>query len=77
LVSEEEANRTVERGDYYAIMPMLPELRDMDASEPIALTKEYSSADEVLDFTGTADLLKKEGLTLDDLDSSQGGELLR
>src|SRR5688572_18427509 len=30
LVSEEEANRTIERGDYYAIQPMLPELREAD-----------------------------------------------
>ena len=27
LVSEEEAYRTIERGDYYVIQPMLPELR--------------------------------------------------
>lgn len=77
LVSEEEANRTVERGDYYVIMSMLPELRDMDASEPIALTKEYSSADEVMDYPGTADMLKKQGLTMEDYGLSQERELLR
>ena len=34
LVSEEEAHRTIERGNYYAILPVLPELR-VDADEPI------------------------------------------
>jgi UDP-glucose 4-epimerase len=77
LVSEEEANRTVERGDYYVISSMLPELCDVDTHEPSALTKEYSSADEVLDYAGTADLLKRQGLTLEDSDLSQEGELLR
>ena len=33
LVSEEECHRTVDRGDYYAILPMLPELRDGGAVE--------------------------------------------
>ena len=49
LVSEEEAYRTVERGAYYAILPMLPELRGA-GKEPTCLTKEYSSADKVMNF---------------------------
>ncbi len=44
MVSEEECFRTVERGDYYVILPVLPELRDEAAIEP-ALTNEYSSKD--------------------------------
>ena len=39
--------RTVDRGDYYAILPMLPELRGGD-EPPAALTSEYSSADDVM-----------------------------
>ncbi len=44
MVSEEERFRTVERGDYYVILPVLPELRD--GLEPdIVLESEYSSKD--------------------------------
>ena len=53
LVSEEEAHRTVERGAYYAILPMLPELRDSEEIKK-PLENEYSSAD---------DLMSKEELT--------------
>lgn len=56
LVSEEECYRTVERGDYYVIVPMLPELRGQ-VDQP-ALTKEYSSAHVTLDMAGLAALLK-------------------
>jgi FlaA1/EpsC-like NDP-sugar epimerase len=44
MVSEEECFRTVERGDYYAIAPVLPEIRGNDEIIP-ALTSEYSSKD--------------------------------
>lgn len=44
MVSEEECFRTVERGDYYVILPVLPELRgNMDETQ--ALKSEYSSKD--------------------------------
>ena len=45
MVSEEEIYRTVERNDYYVILPMLPELRDESQFVP-ALTNEYSSKDD-------------------------------
>jgi len=45
MVSEEECFRTVERGDYYAILPVLPELRDEQDFTP-ALDGEYSSKDK-------------------------------
>ncbi len=77
MVSEEEANHCVKRDEYYAIRPMLPELRDLVESEPNALTKEFSSADTVLDLPGTIALLKKHGLMIEDVDLSQVGELLR
>jgi UDP-glucose 4-epimerase len=44
MVSEEECFRTIERGDYYAIMPTLPELRRLQDFTP-ALSSEYSSKD--------------------------------
>jgi FlaA1/EpsC-like NDP-sugar epimerase len=44
MVSEEECFRTIKRGDYYVILPVLPELRDNTDFEP-ALRGEYSSKD--------------------------------
>jgi UDP-glucose 4-epimerase len=56
MVSEEECHRTVERGEYYVIRPMLPELNDEAPFTP-ALTGEYSSADITLDDAGLRALL--------------------
>ena len=47
MVSEEECFRTREEGDYYAIQPMLPELRTSTAPESV-LSTEYSSKDNNL-----------------------------
>jgi UDP-glucose 4-epimerase len=77
MVSEEEANRCVKRGNYYAILPMLPELRESGAPEPNALTKEFSSADTVLNFAGTVDLLQRHRLLGEDAKLSEDMELLR
>ena len=44
MVSEEECFRTVERGDYYVILPVLPELRD-NSEVTQFLEYEYSSKD--------------------------------
>lgn len=65
LVSEEEAFRTVERGDYYVIMPMLPELR-ADEDERPTLGREYSSADSLMDRAGVSEMLKKHNLMIGD-----------
>jgi len=62
MVSEEEANHCVRRGDYFAILPMLPELRRDAAPEPNALTTEFSSADTVLDLAGTRKLFEQHKL---------------
>ena len=47
MVSEEECFRTVERGGYYVILPVLPELRAEQDIKP-GLTNEYSSRDNNL-----------------------------
>ena len=62
MVSEEEAHHCVRRGDYYAILPMLPELRSDGAAEANALKGEFSSADTVLDKEATRKLLEKHKL---------------
>jgi UDP-glucose 4-epimerase len=77
LISEEEMHHCVRRGGYYAIQPMLPELRQVPAFEPNALAKEYSSGDEVLDLAGTAALLKKHRLMIEDVEIGDREELLR
>lgn len=60
LVSEEECYRTVARDNYYAIQPILPELRSAEVAEP-PLTKEYSSADHTVDRDTLADILQTAG----------------
>ncbi len=56
MVSEEECFRTRELGDYYVIMPVLPELRDESEFVP-ALSKEYSSSDNNLSVDELRELL--------------------
>ena len=76
LVSEEEANHVVQRGAYYAIRPMLPELTQNGAAEPNALDREFSSGDKVLDAAGTVKLLERHGL-LDVEQAAPAEEMLR
>lgn len=77
MVSDEEASHCVQRGSYYAIRPMLPELERHMAAEPNALSKEFSSADTVLDLAGTRDLLKLHSLLIDESSDAPDEELLR
>jgi len=75
LVSEEECSRTIERGNYYAIAPILPEIRSGAKIMP-ALQGEYSSADNVMSFDEVKQLLKKQKLMVEDV-INENGELLR
>lgn len=75
LVSEEEAFRTVDRGKYYAIKPILPEIRTNE-DEPIALNGEYSSAGSVMGRKELAELFEREKLYVPENGVSQE-ELLR
>lgn len=75
MVSEEEAHRTVQVGDRYVIRPALPELRGGSVVAGV-LTKEYSSADELLPLDATRDLLRSKGLMVGDVELA-GHELLR
>ncbi len=56
MVSEEECFRTVERGDYYVILPVLPELREEKELSP-ALQSEYSSKDKNITVPQLRELL--------------------
>lgn len=64
LVSEEESHRTVQRGNYYAIQPMLPELRA--EGEPAVISEEYSSANNPMTPEETAAMLRNRGLLVPD-----------
>jgi len=73
MVSEEECHHAVARGPkYFAILPMLPDLRG-DVPKDV-LGKEFSSADTVVDATATAALLRKHRLMPD---QAETGEILR
>ena len=56
MVSEEECYRTMERDEYYVILPMLPELR-VKAGGVCALSGEYSSSNVTIDQAGLRKLL--------------------
>ncbi len=60
MVSEEECYRTVARENYYAIQPVLPELRSEESKER-PLKKEYSSGDHTVDLDTLGNLLKTAG----------------
>ena len=57
MVSEEECYRTVARGKYFAILPLLPELQ-ASTSEP-SLDQEYSSKDVTCEGDALVQLLQK------------------
>ena len=74
LVSEEEAHRTVERGKYYVILPMLPELCKSQGDG--SLRREYSSNDEVMTEHETAGMLRQRHLMVEEF-SEEREEVLR
>lgn len=84
MVSEEEAARTVDRGKWFAILPMLPEIQSEGAGDG-SLHKEFSSADKVMNLEETRSLLERNRLLLEDGElpmipafaHAQGHELLR
>jgi FlaA1/EpsC-like NDP-sugar epimerase len=77
LISEEEGHRSVDRGRFYAIRPVLPELHE----EPEAMAKlpgEYSSGDDVMSYDEVVDLLTRQNLMIrDQVNEPEGAELLR
>ncbi len=75
MVSEEECHHCVKRGEYYAILSMLPELRTNGASDA-GLSKEFSSEDSVVSLEETVALLERHGLLVEQVDSEAGGEML-
>jgi FlaA1/EpsC-like NDP-sugar epimerase len=75
LVSEEEAYRTIERGNYYVILPMLPELQGSCQGITV-LGHEFSSSSNILSPNGVKALLQSHGLMVEAA-MAKGPELLR
>jgi len=75
LISEEEAWHTVERGDYYVIKPILPELIKNPSEKIIDNPNEYSSATKPMTLDETTKMLKQNHLLYGD--EIGEGELLR
>jgi UDP-glucose 4-epimerase len=65
LVSEEESYRAVERGNYYVILPILPELRNGESPQNY-LAREYNSTEDVMNKSQVAGLLKRHRLMVED-----------
>lgn len=76
LVSAEEAVRTYTRGNYYVIAPILPEIAKAENYLGPTLDKAYMSNDDLLDYAGTAALLKRHRLMVGD-ELKLEGEILR
>lgn len=74
LVSEEEAFRTFRRGRFYAIQPMLPELR-VDSAGEKPLGDEYSSASDLMSREQLGAILRERRLMVDSA-RTEGVELL-
>ena len=64
LISEEECYRTIDRGDYFAIEPILPELRSSEKTDA-CLNKEYISADNLMSKDEIREFLEKNNLLSD------------
>lgn len=68
LVGEEEAHRAVRHGNFLAIRPMLPEVAGEEPAGEGAegLTREFSSADNLMNLEQTEALLRARDLLLND-----------
>lgn len=76
LVSQEEAYRTVKKGNYYAIKPMLTELHDDLTPIKPALETDYGSKDDLMTKKELRVLLEKNDLLLNQKFAYEG-EMLR
>lgn len=75
LVSEEECSRTVDRGQYYAILPILPEVAGQESFQAV-LVDEYSSAESVMARDVLGEILHRFHLMIED-NLQMDGEFLR
>ena len=77
LITEEEASRTVKRGPYYVIAPILPEIQVAEIMKGPFLGVEYTSADDLMNLDQVRELLTKRNLLIDNQAGQHREELLR
>lgn len=75
MISHEEGLRAWDRGEFYAIKPMVPELVVSEAGSPRGCA--YTSNDDLMTLEETVALLSKHGLLLEQATNSGDEELLR
>ena len=75
LISAEEAPRTYTMGDYFVVLPMLPELRKGLTTPDETLGKELNSGDFLMSAEELAPFLKRQRVTVEEI--AQSGEVLR
>lgn len=75
MVSEEEAGRTVDRGNYYAIQPMLPELIPKTHRTSF-LHQAYISSASVISLAETCEMMHENRLLIEQ-DVGEREELIR
>lgn len=75
LISEEESYRTYDRGHFYAIAPILPELR-IDNTTPHALRGEFSSGGSLMNYDQVVELFNHQLLMVGQV-ALENQELLR
>ncbi|SBW10931.1 UDP-glucose 4-epimerase [uncultured delta proteobacterium] len=76
MIAPEEGVRAYDRGDFYAIKPMLPELASLRKETDAPRGRSYGSNDDVMDFAGTLALLQKYKLMVGDVRDDSDEELL-
>jgi UDP-glucose 4-epimerase len=74
MISPEEGFRSYDRGDFYAVAPMLPELQREESDPPRG--KPYGSNDIVMTYEETEALLRKYNLLTQAARAEQDEELL-
>lgn len=70
MVSDEEALRTYENSNYYAIRPMLPELQKSGPFKP-SLKDEYCSRDSTFNTDQVREYLKQNQLLIEQIDTTE------
>jgi UDP-glucose 4-epimerase len=76
MVSEEECQHVTKRGNYYVILPMLPELHD-PSEKRHRMASEFSSEDHVISLEETVSLLREHQLMVGEAKLTEAGELIR
>ena len=76
MIAPEEGIRAWDRGDFYAVKPMLPELAALREETDAPRGRSYGSSDDVMSYEETLALLQKHKLMIGDARDGSDEELL-